>query len=275
VKPTLPTDACAVSVKGIRFKISKKSGAYRCFTNFCSPDKIRKIISPNFVPTPKAFTYQKPRYTGGIKELISPIPLDLKNATLARTLDYHRPVQRGNRIYYYYDQYRRLERIEQPDGKKIFPQYYAEGKWAYGVDGQWQAYCPVISASGNIFLGVEGEKTVHSCLEQGYAAFTIPMHCWGEDALYPILRELKEQYQLSGILYCHDADTPGLLKAKAVVKQAWKLGISATYINTLDLLSEDQLLEFPIQEGLDLADIFSKFPRFNLEYELSHRIEIT
>lgn len=224
-----------------KLKVKKDNGAYKCFTQGCSTNKIRKTLGLKCRDVP--FTQTK---------FIKPIPLEDKNFSLVPNYEPHYKVQ-NNEIFYSYNPYFVVKRVNQSTGKKVFYPYFK-------INNQWKKsrecysedkfllssfYYEHLIEEGDIVFITEGEKCTDFILENfGVKCITPAGFCWNESWLKYHLAKLN----LGGICIIPDHDKVGFEKAYLTQRIAWTLEIPCTV----------EPLQGILEEGKDIADLNKK-----------------
>ena len=261
VKETSTHITCLCPVCGDdNFKIKKTNphkNAYRCWSNFCSPQDIQKKLGFKslFPSKPKKqiprIKPAKVNFTGtSIARLENylPIPIKTKKFSGGYTVE--------ERIYPY-SKTQRVLRMDNIDTKTKYVYIQYKNEDFVWVSGSGLDFWPVYSRNiettlidplFDTVLFVEGEKTAEFCKERGLAAITLMAGNF-HDGLNKSLMLFGLKYpNIRNVIYVPDADTPGLLKADKVQESCWRYGLGCRIIKMSEIVPEPS-------EGMDLADL--------------------
>ncbi len=198
--------------------ISKASGAYKCFTNFCPNHLIRDKLSPSnkFFVKDKVFVKDK---------IFAPVKKTYLNIELANGFDIC-IIKRLNtycyldnyKIVYVYDSCHKVEKVIDKSGRKvIYPKYLDknDNKWYYGVDMSFKPFKPFDTIiSGDTLIIVEGEKCAYTVSDLNIGA--ISFRSYSEQDIISNINYIYKYFGICKYLYITDNDVTGDKKADCV-----------------------------------------------------------
>lgn len=255
--------------KGL-LKISKSSsyyGAYRCWTNYCSPKDIRKCLPSN---GDSVFSQRSSIDRSTIFDLPNNIltvsPSIPKEYTYTRLkVIYKITTKEGNKTTFIYAKGQRVTRYDNSNkqnfkkSKAIIPEYYdhEDSTWKYGKNNEeWPCYGldevlanvqiqSEISNSALAIFAVEGEKTCNFVRRLGLCCITFQTSQYNPGSIQRQLLPLVNSVGL--IIYIEDNDAPGIKKGKSFKQGADLAGIPSISIPYTDLIEnakpEDDLVD--------------------------------
>ena len=226
--------------------ISKRNGAYKCWSNECSNKSIwSEIAKTEYRSEPLKIEIPIPRVQ--LPQKISFILLNNYQPSKSKEYYSSRFNEQIRETNYYYDQTHKVIRYELLDRKlKIFnPSHLIGNKWVIGSDSDWLFYNEqFINKDGNMIIMAEGEKTAESICQIGYACLSAP----GFSSKNWLEVSMRRIYPwIDGILYWSDNDDVGARKADHVQQSAWKANLGCEIIihpkvnDAADLNSVDRL----------------------------------
>ncbi|WP_024547134.1 VapE domain-containing protein [Picosynechococcus sp. NKBG15041c] len=225
------------------FTISKKTGAYKCWSNECDSALIREAIAPTDAPAPKKKLPPKQKAK----------PVFIKDAPTWRELPGDRTyLKRGDtgkaylwtydygdghtvRRIDYFDRDARGEKIGDPYKKEIRP---FDGDNMGKGDRPWDAYRidEAIAAcnGGRWIFAVEGEKCVEAMRWIGVPSITWQGGSWTDQDLSRTIIQLKAN-DCGGLIFIPDNDAPGAKKAEKVIEACAAHSFPCLVLDMLDL----------------------------------------
>lgn len=245
-----------------KLKINASTGAYKCYANDCSSQKIRDSVAkytPYIKTNLRAVRKATRRYLDAEPLYI---PSDVLEALESHFVRCERK-EEPDRKYYVYSDWQRTNRFIGKDGKKIVaPQYLKNGSyvsgtgsllwymfnelWLYPLEGTTDIL-PHFFIKQYIMMA-EGEKCAVSVANQTYECLTPVTFCFTPEYLDDAAKRLLS-YGLRGVLYFEDNDTAGRKKSHMVANACWRNGLQCTVINPSFLRSG----ALP-DDGFDIAD---------------------
>ena len=249
-----------------KLKINASTGAYKCYANDCSSQKIRDSVA-KYTPYIKT-NLRVPRRA--VRRYLDAeplyIPFDVLKALESHFVRCARQ-EEIDRKYYIYSAYHQTVRFISKDGKKIVaPQYLKNDSYVSGTgclpwflfNEDWLFAEPATTNSEEIradivdkyIMMAEGEKCAVSVANQSYECLTPAGFCFTPEYLDNAIKRLVS-YGLRGVLYFEDNDTAGRKKSHIVANACWRNGLACTVINPSFLRSGAS----PVAEdGFDIAD---------------------
>lgn len=251
-----------------KLKINASSGAYKCYANDCSSQKIRDSVAKYtpYIKTNLRVARKAVRRYLDAEPLY--IPIEILEALESHFVRCERK-EEIDRKYYIYNVWQRTVRFESKDGKKIVaPQYLKVGdnygNYVSGTgSGQWllfnEQYLTTYSLTlernipknylqGSYIMMAEGEKCAVSVTNETYECLTPAGFCFSPEYLDNAAKRLVT-YGLKGVLYFEDNDTAGRKKSYMVSNACWRNGLECTVINP-SFFSMD----YAAVDGFDIAD---------------------
>lgn len=251
-----------------KLKINSTTGAYKCYANDCSSQKIRDSVAkytPYIKTNLRAARRAVRRYLDAEPLYI---PLDILEALENHFVRCARQ-EEVDRKYYIYNVWQRTVRFISKDGKKIVaPQYLKvgdnTGNYVSGTgSGNWLLFNEQHLTTYNLEIHVnstksdidssyimmaEGEKCAVSITQGGYECLTPAGFCFTPEYLDNAVKRLVS-YGLQGVLYFEDNDTAGRKKSHMIANACWRNGLQCTVINP-SFLRSDTVPD----DGFDIAD---------------------
>lgn len=247
-----------------KLKINSTTGAYKCYANDCSSQKIRDSVA-KYTPYIKT-NLRTPRKAA--RRYLDAEPLYIPNVVLLALASLFVRSERTEEIdrqYYNYTSTQKSVRFTTKEDKKIVaPQYLKNDKYVSGVgDSEWLlfnerhlfTYNPELDTDlskagieGSYIMMAEGEKCAVSVANQTYECLTPAGFCFSPEYLDLAIKRLVT-YGLRGVLYFEDNDTAGKKKAHMVANACWRNGLQCTVINPSFLRSGAVA-----DDGFDIAD---------------------
>ncbi len=245
-----------------KLKINATTGAYKCYANDCSSQKIRDSVA-KYTPYIKT-NLRVPRKATRRYLDAEPlyIPTDVLEALESLFVRSERK-EEIDRQYYNYTSTQRSVRFITKEGKKIVaPQYLKNDKYVSGVgDSEWLlfnerhliTYDPEIDADssragieGSYIMMGEGEKCAVSVTNQTYECLTPAGFCFTPEYLDNAAKRLVS-YGLQGVLYFEDNDVAGRKKSHMVSNACWRNNLQCTVVNPAFHINN-------APDGFDIAD---------------------
>ena len=251
-----------------KLKINYTTGAYKCYANDCSSQKIRDSVA-KYTPYIKTNLRAVRKAT---RRYLDAEPLYIPSDVLLALESYFVRCDRKEEIdrkYYIYNVWQRTVRFESKDGKKIVaPQYLKVGdnygNYVSGTgSGEWLLFneqhlttysitlerdIPKNYLQGSYIMMAEGEKCAVSVANETYECLTPAGFCFSPEYLDNAVKRLVS-YGLRGVLYFEDNDLAGKKKAHMVANACWRNGLQCTVINPSFLRSDATH-----DDGFDIAD---------------------
>lgn len=251
-----------------KLKINASSGAYKCYANDCSSQKIRDSVAkytPYIKTNLRAARKAARRYLDAEPLYI---PFNIFEALETHFVRCERK-EEIDRKYYVYNVWQRTVRFESKDGKKIVaPQYLKVGdnygNYVSGTgSGQWLLFneqhlttysialennVPKSYLQSKYIMIAEGEKCAVSVSNQTYECLTPAGFCFTPEYLDNAAKRFLT-YGLRGVLYFEDNDTAGKKKAHMVANSCWRNGLQCTVINPTFFS-----MDYATIDGFDIAD---------------------
>jgi putative DNA primase/helicase len=241
-----------------KLKINSSTGAYKCYANDCSSQKIRDSVA-KYTPFVKT-NLRVPRKA--VRRYLDAEPLYIPFDVLLDLESYFVRCARqeeADRKYYVYSPSQQTVRFISKDGKKIVaPQYLKNTKYVSGTgDSDWLMFNEENLCRHFVFrkyydkpyiMMAEGEKCAVSVANQTYECLTPAGFCFSPEYLDNAAKRLVT-YGLKGVLYFEDNDTAGKKKAHMVSNACWRNNLQCTVINPSFLRSGGSL-----DDGFDIAD---------------------
>ena len=243
-----------------KLKINSTTGAYKCYANDCSSQKIRDSVA-KYTPYIKTNLHVPRKVTRRYLDA-EPlyIPLDVLETLESHFVRCERK-EEIDRKYYEYSTIHQTVRFISKDGKKIVaPQYLKNDSYVSGTGfQQWMLFNeqyllnfipeiePLIT-EGRYIMMAEGEKCAVSVANQTYECLTPAGFCFTPEYLDNAAKRLVS-YGLRGVLYFEDNDTAGKKKAHLVSNACWRNNLQCTVINPSFLRSGAVA-----HDGFDIAD---------------------
>lgn len=240
-----------------KLKINSSTGAYKCYANDCSSQKIRDAIAKYtpYVKTNLRVVRKALRRYLDAEHLYIPV-----NILLALESHFVRcdRTEEADRKYYEYTLWQRSVRFTTKDGKKIVAPQFMKGidyisgvgflPWLLFNEDYLINFIPEIEliADGKYIIMAEGEKCAVSVTQQSYECLTPAGFCFTPEYLDNAVKRLL-LYGLRGVLYFEDNDTAGRKKAHMVANACWRNGLQCTVINPAFWLPG-------APDGFDIAD---------------------
>ena len=247
-----------------KLKINSTTGAYKCYANDCSSQKIRDSVA-KYTPYIKTNLRTARRATRRYLDA-EPlyIPLDVLLDLESHFVRCDRK-EEVDRKYYVYNAWQQTVRFISKDGKKIVaPQYLKNDSYVSGTgfmpwflfNEDWLYEYPATSNSeeirtdiqGKYIMMAEGEKCAVSVTNQAYECLTPAGFCFTPEYLDNAAKRLVS-YGLKGVLYFEDNDTAGKKKAHMVSNACWRNGLECTVINPSFFSTV-----YAAIDGFDIAD---------------------
>lgn len=244
-----------------KLKINASSGAYKCYANDCSSQKIRDSVA-KYTPYVKT-NLRTPRKA--VRRYLDAEPLYIPNDILEDLESHFVRCDRKEEIdrkYYEYSMYQQTVRFITKDGKKIVaPQFLKNDSYVSGVGFlPWYMFNELLLYPeegttdrlphfiDEYIMLAEGEKCAVSVANQTYECLTPAGFCFTPEYLDLAIKRLLS-YGLKGVLYFEDNDTAGRKKAHMVSNACWRNGLQCTVINPSFLRSDTTP-----DDGFDIAD---------------------
>jgi putative DNA primase/helicase len=241
-----------------KLKINASSGAYKCYANDCSSQKIRDSVAKYtpYIKTNLRVPRKAVRRYLDAEPLYIPVDIleDLENHFVRCARE-----EEVDRKYYVYSAIHQTVRFISKDSKKIVaPQYLKNDSYVSGTGfQQWLLFneqyllnfMPEIEPSiteGKYIMMAEGEKCAVSVANQTYECLTPAGFCFTPEYLDNAVKRLV-YYGLRGVLYFEDNDSAGHKKAHMVSNACWRNGLECTVINPAFWLPD-------ASTGYDIAD---------------------
>ena len=244
-----------------KLKINASTGAYKCYANDCSSQKIRDSVA-KYTPYVKTNLRVPRRAT---RRYLDAEPLYIPSDVLEGLESHFVRCERKEEIdrkYYAYSPTEQTVRFITKDEKKIVaPQYLKNGSYVSGVgDSVWVMFNEhrlytdesaselIAGLQDKYIMMAEGEKCAVSVANQTYECLTPAGFCFSPEYLDLAIKRLLS-YGLKGVLYFEDNDTAGKKKAHMVANACWRNGLQCTVINPSFLRSGAVA-----DDGFDIAD---------------------
>lgn len=247
-----------------KLKINASSGAYKCYANDCSSQKIRDSVAkytPYIKTNLRAARKAARRYLDAEPLYI---PFNIFEALETHFVRCERK-EEIDRKYYVYNAWQQTVRFISKDGKKIVaPQYLKNDSYVSGTgfmpwflfNEDWLYEYPATSNSeevktdikGKYIMMAEGEKCAVSVTNQTYECLTPAGFCFTPEYLDNAAKRLVS-YGLRGVLYFEDNDAAGRKKSHMVANACWRNGLQCTVINPTFFS-----MDYATIDGFDIAD---------------------
>jgi len=254
---------------GHRLTISKKSGAYQCWSGGCATADIRSAVAP--LPNRPNSTPHRQRATRQLsRKLLPPVPqgTEIKLAKLPTpAIDSPQPQkdfdpERGEvfKTTYVYSQspdgqlQRWVVRTDWSDPNKPKGRDKTFRQWHRDASGQvickkgneaWEPYridefIAALKAATGFAAGLvqEGEAGVEKARAAGIASITWQGSAWSQNDLERALHRVKQSCPKAMLAFLRDNDTAGEKKAQAFQAACTRVGIFSVVIDPVAIYSE-------------------------------------
>jgi predicted P-loop ATPase len=234
---------------GNALSVSKKNGAYRCFSGECESALIRAAIAP--LPEDVTVTDYGKKQKTAPKPKAQPVFVDKEPTwqALGNDITFPEKVEQNRSVVtnYNYGNGHTVKRVDHykldERGKKAPTSYkkdvlpFHDGEMGKG-DRPWEAYRlnEVLDhcVQGQWVFGVEGEKTVEAARFIGLPTITWQGGSWTDAAIGETIITLKSA-GCGGILYLPDHDEAGYRKGEKVCEIAASHSFPCLLLNPLDV----------------------------------------
>lgn len=159
----------------------------------------------------------------------------------------------GNRTIYRYNDTQRVVRIDTPQQRYIFPQYFDAGEWVKGAGSDsWPTYglSRSLPRPGvtNLLMVVEGQKCVEIAHSRGIPALCLEAGNYSSKTAFDKLRAIKAKFGRLLLAVLPDHDLAGTNKARVILQ-------TAQYFQIPTLLLDPLLVEPTLIEGDDIEQM--------------------